>query len=81
MSGYALEVHFGDGEPPTRIELPGCTAEEAEIARESLIQEIEHAVEIEAPMMTWAPANADPAAGAEIAPARATTVDLIASGE
>ena len=80
MSDYALEVHYGDGEPPVRIELPGCPAGEAETARESLIQEIEHAVEIEAPLMTWAPANADPEAGAQIDPARVTSVDLIASG-
>jgi hypothetical protein len=77
MSNYALEVHYGDGEPTVRIELPGCSADEAEIARESLIQEIEHAVEIEAPLMTWAPSNSDQAAGAEINPARATSVDLI----
>jgi hypothetical protein len=44
MSGYALEVHYGDGEPPVRIELPGYRADDAETARESLIQEIEHAV-------------------------------------
>ncbi|HEY2175715.1 MAG TPA: hypothetical protein VGH85_18060 [Mycobacteriales bacterium] len=77
MSNYALEVHYGDGEPPVRIELPGYPAAEAEIAREALIQEIEHAVEIEAPLMTWAPDNSDQAAGAEIDPAKVTSVDLI----
>jgi hypothetical protein len=81
MSNYALEVHYGDGEPTVRIELPGCSADEAEIARESLLQEIEHAVEIEAPLMTWAPENSDQAAGAEINPARATSVDLIDAGQ
>lgn len=79
MSDYALEVKYGDGEPTVRIELPGCPVEEAATARESLIQEIEHAVEIEAPLMTWAPDNADPESGAEINPARVTSVDLIES--
>ena len=77
MSDYALEVHYGDGEPPVRIELPGCRAEDAETARESLIQEIEHAVEIDAPLMYWAPTDSDPKAGVPIDPAKVTSVDLI----
>lgn len=81
MSEYALEVHYGDGEPPTRIELPGYRAEDAETARESLIQEIEHAVEIEAPLMSWAPTDSDPAAGTPIDPATVTSVDLIEAGQ
>lgn len=81
MREYALEVHYGDGEPPTRIELPGYRAEDAETARESLIQEIEHAVEIEAPLMSWAPADSDPEAGTPINPATVTSVDLIETGQ
>jgi len=81
MSDYALEVHYADGEPPIRIELPGYRAEGAETARESLIQEIEHAVEIEAPLMYWAPADSDPEAGAAIDPAKVTSVDLIETGQ
>jgi len=81
MTDYALQVHYGDGEPPTRIELPGYRAEDAETARESLIQEIEHAVEIEAPLMSWAPADSDPEAGASINPATVTSVDLIETGQ
>jgi hypothetical protein len=81
MNDYALDVHYGDGEPPIRIELPGYRAEEAETARESLIQEIEHAVEIEAPLMYWAPADSNPGAGAPIDPAKVTSVDLIETGQ
>jgi hypothetical protein len=81
MSDYALEVHYGDGEPPVRIDLPGYRAEEAETDRESLIQEIEHAVEIEAPLMYWAPTDSDAKAGVPIDPAKVTSVDLIETGQ
>jgi hypothetical protein len=81
MSDYALEVHYGDGEPSVRIELRGYRTEEAETARESLIQEIEHAVEIEAPLMNWAPPDSDPEAEAPIDPAKVTSVDLIETGQ
>ena len=81
MSDYALEVHYGDGEPPVRIELPGYRAKDAETARESLIQEIEHAVEIEAPLMYWTPTDSDSEAGAPIDPAKVTSVDLIETGQ
>jgi hypothetical protein len=79
MSDYALEVHYGDGEPAVRIELPGCGADDAETLRESLIQEIEHAVEIEAPLMSWAPNGSD--AEVSIDPAKVTSVDLIEAGQ
>lgn len=81
MSDYALEVHYGDGEPPTRIELPGYAADDAETAWESLLQEIEHALEIEAPVMYWSPANSAPEAGAQatIDPTKVTSVDLVDS--
>lgn len=79
MSNYALEVHYGDGEPPVRIELPGYPAAEAEIAREALIQEIEHAVEIEAPLMSWAPSDA--AEPVSIDPVKVTSVDLVENGQ
>ena len=78
MSDYALEVRYGDGEPSIRIELPGYRAGDAETAREALIQEIEHAVEIEAPLMNWAPS--DEQAVALIDPARVTSVDLVEAG-
>jgi hypothetical protein len=81
MSKYALEVHYGDGEPPVRIELPGYRVDDAETARESLIQEIEHAVEIEAPLMYWATTDADPQAGVPIDPSKVTSVDLIETGQ
>jgi hypothetical protein len=76
MSGYQLEVHFGDGEPTVRIGLPGYGPADAETARETLLHEIEHAIEIEAPLMYWAPANADAEAGQPIDPVRVTSVDL-----
>jgi hypothetical protein len=72
MSDYVLEVHYGEGADPIRIALHGCTPEEAEVARQDLAQEIEHAVEIEAPMM-----YSDLATDIAIDPARVTRVDLV----
>ena len=77
MSEYALEVHYGDGEPRVRIELPGYGVDDAETARESLIQEVEHAVEIEAPLMYWGATDSDPQTGVPINPAKVISVDLI----
>jgi hypothetical protein len=81
MSGYALEVHYGDGEPPVRIELPGLKTDEAETAQETLIQEVEHAVDLEAPLMYWSATGADPDKGVPIDPLRVTSVDLVDDGK
>lgn len=77
MTDYALEVHFGDGEPTIRIPLPGVGPGDAETARESLLHEIEHAIEIEAPLMSWAPDGADSEHSTPIAPGKVTEVDLV----
>ena len=77
MSDYVLEVHFGDGEPTVRIDLPGLGPDDAETARESLAHEIEHALEIEAPLMYWSPAGTSAEAGVPIDPAKVTSVDLV----
>ena len=77
MSGYALEVQFGDGEPTVRIDLPGYRAADAETARESFAREIEHALEIEAPLMYWSPSNSDAETGVPIDPVKVTSIDLV----
>jgi hypothetical protein len=78
MSHYVLEVHYGDGEAPVRIELPGYTADQAETEREALATEVEHALEIEAPLMYFAKgASSGPDGGVPIDPARVTSVDLV----
>jgi hypothetical protein len=79
MSDYALQVNYGDGEPAVRIGLGGCGPDDAETAREALIQEIEHAVEIEAPLMSWAPSDA--AEPVSIDPVKVTSVDLVENGQ
>jgi hypothetical protein len=81
MTEYTLEVKYGDGEPTIRIELPGYRVDNAETARESLLQEIEHAVEIEAPLMSWAPDNSDSEAVTVIDPSMVTSVDLVETGQ
>jgi hypothetical protein len=77
MSDYVLEVGYSEDEPPIRIELNDYTAEDAEIQRQSLAREIEHALEIEAPRMTWSATGDAPGAGVTIDPTRVTRVDLV----
>ncbi|MDT4932749.1 MAG: hypothetical protein QOK11_641 [Pseudonocardiales bacterium] len=78
MSHYVLEVHYGDGEAPVRIELPGYTPEQAETERQALATEIEHALEIEAPVMYYAKGRSSgPDGGVAIDPNRVTSVDLV----
>ncbi len=75
---YVLQVNFREDEPPLRIPLTGVTADEAELRRRSLLTEIEHAIEIEAPVMYSESTDADPRAGVAIDPFRVTGVDLVA---
>jgi hypothetical protein len=74
---YQLEVHFGDDEPTVRIELPGYDADAAEVARQSLLREVEHALQIEAPLIYAAATDDDPQAGEAIDPTKVTSVDLV----
>lgn len=74
---YVLEVHFGDDEPTVRVRLPGRTADEAELARQTLQRSIEHALQVEAPLVYAEATDADPQAGEPIDPTKVTSVDLI----
>jgi hypothetical protein len=74
---YQLEVHFGDDEPTIRIELPDYSADDAEIARQTLLRDVEHALQIEAPLIYSAATDDDPQAGEPIDPTRVTSVDLV----
>lgn len=78
VSDYVLEVHFGEDEPPLRIALPGRTADDAELRRRTLLTEIEHALEIEAPLIWSDSTDEHPQAGVPIDPTRVTQVDLVA---
>jgi hypothetical protein len=77
MSDYVLEVHYGDDEPPVRIELTGCSPDDAETERQSLVTEIEHALQIEAPLIYSKATGDRPHAGTPIDPTRVTSVDLV----
>ena len=76
-SHYALEVHFGDDEPTVQVELPGYSADDAEIARQSLLRDVEHALQIEVPLIYSAATEDDPQAGQPIDPTKVTSVDLV----
>jgi hypothetical protein len=74
---YVLEVHFGDDEPTIKVELPDYSADEAEVARQSLLRDIEHALQLEAPVVYSAATDDDPEAGEAIDPTKVTSVDLV----
>ena len=81
MNNYVVEIHYGDGEPPVRIELRDYDADAAELKRQTLVAEIEHALEIEAPLIYSDATDADREAGAAIDPTRVTSVDLVEPGQ
>jgi hypothetical protein len=74
---YVLEVHFGDDEPTVRVELPGYSDDDAEVARQTLLRSVEHALQVEAPLIYSAATDADPQAGEPIDPTKVTSVNLI----
>jgi hypothetical protein len=78
---YQLEVHFGDDEPTVRIELPGHSPDDAEVARQTLLHDIEHALQIEAPLIYSGATEDDPQAGKPIDPTKVTSVDLVEPAE
>ncbi|MDT4938528.1 MAG: hypothetical protein QOG80_2199 [Pseudonocardiales bacterium] len=51
MPDYVIEVQYSDGEPPLRIPLAGYEPDDAELERQYIAHEIEHAREIESPLM------------------------------
>ena len=77
MANYALIVHYGDGSDPARVELPDCSPDDAEVARQSLLAEVEHALSIEAPLIYSGATDEDPQAGVPIDPTLVTSVDLV----
>lgn len=74
--GYALDVRYGEDET-VRVPLPDLDADQAELARQSLLREVEHALALEAPVVYSGATDADPQAGVPIDPNRVTEVDLI----
>lgn len=74
-NSYALDVHYGEDDPPVRVPLPDCTPEEAETERQALVTRVEHARDINAPEIF----ARDSAPGDDIAvdPARVSSVDLV----
>jgi hypothetical protein len=80
MSDYELEVHYGEDEPPVRIPMADCDADDAEAARQALRKRIEHAIDLEAPLVYSEATDDHPDAGIAIDPTRVTSIDLVESG-
>ncbi len=78
MSDYALHVNFGTDEEPLRLTLTDYRPSDAETARQALERRIEHAIELDAPVVFSAATDDDPQAGVPIDPHRVTGVDLVA---
>lgn len=80
MGNYLLQVHYADRDEPILIKLSDCEPAEAEVERQALAQQIEHAAEIGAPLLY--PDSPDGAASAvALDPARVTRVDLVDAAE
>lgn len=75
MSDYVLEVRYGEDNEPVQVRLNGFNPDDAEIARQSLVTQVEHAVTIEAPEIRPDLGELDP--DVTIEPARVTSVDLV----
>jgi hypothetical protein len=74
---YVLEIHYADADEPIRVELLGYTPDDAEAEREALIQQIEDARVVEAPLISTN-LTSDPLAGAvTIEVDRVSSVDLL----
>ena len=78
MSDYVLEIRYGEDEDPARIELDGCSADDAEVARQAILHRIEHAMDIGAPVIYSHATDENPRAGVPVDPSRVTGVDLVA---
>ena len=72
-----LEIRFGDGEQTVLVPLPGCTPEQAETKRDAVAQELEHAVEISAPLVSLHDIDPDLPEGIAVDPSRVVEVDLV----
>jgi hypothetical protein len=79
MTDYVVMIHLGEADAPVRVALTDCSPEDAEVRRREIATEIEHAVEIEAPLIYTEATPDDPTAGVPIDPARVTRVDLISA--
>lgn len=75
---YVLEIHLGTDAAPVRVELTGCSIDDAEAKRQALATEIEHAVEIEAPLIYVDETGAPSSSGTPVDPTLVTSVDLVA---
>jgi len=80
MGTYLLQIHHVDRHEPITIKLSDCGPAEAEVERQALAKQIEHAAEIEAPLLY--PQGPDGAGAAiPLDPAGVTAVDLVDAAE
>jgi hypothetical protein len=78
MDSYLLQVNYGEDEAPVQIALRDCSADDAETERQALARQIEHAIDLDAPLIYTSARTSDPDAKTSIDPTRVTSVDLVA---
>lgn len=81
MSRYVILVHYGEGEPPVTVPVPTDDPEAAETRRQALVKEVDHALEMDAPVIYSDATGSDPQVGVPIDPRRVTTIELVDAAE
>jgi hypothetical protein len=80
VSRYLILVHYGEDEPPVEVPVPD-DPDEAEAHRQALVKEVDHALEMDAPVIYSDATGDDPRAGVPIDPRRVTTIELVDAAE
>lgn len=82
MGEYLLQIHHAEHDEPIVIKLSDCGPAEAEIERQALAKQIEHAAEIDVPLLYPSPGGDGPPDSAiSLDPAKVTRVDLVDAAE
>jgi len=81
MSEYVIVVHYGEDEPSVRVPVATRDPGEAEAKRQGLVTEVDHALEMDAPLVYSDATSEHPNAGVPLDPRRVTSIDLVEAGE
>lgn len=73
---YVILVRYAEGEPPVHVPVPTDDPGEAEARRQALVTEVDHALELDAPLLYSDATGDDPVAGVPIDPKRVTSIEL-----
>jgi hypothetical protein len=82
MGEYLLQIHHAEHDEPIVIKLSDCGPDEAEIERQALARQIEHAAEADAPLLyPRSTGDGDPGPAIALDPAKVIRVDLVDGAE